>query len=181
MGHHLYLCGRWALLGGIVLWLSASIAFPAHATITTYEIVGGGHFSGNFTLDDEGDQPFLPPFIAWNIATTFPTTGLVIFSNLVEHEVDQNDFDDPLFNLDVCRPICGPDQIKNLSFSFSTSDRVFRATALDFSTNQGNMQVGSATAQSIPEPTAAVLLGIGLLVLAGARWSPRRRELQQLG
>lgn len=43
---------------------------------------------------------------------------------------------------------------------------------------QGSVQGQSP---SVPEPSALLLLAIGLLALAGSRWLPRRGVRQQLG
>ena len=50
--------GRLALLGGIVLWISSSIASPAQATIMDFTIDPGSTFFSQlstFTLDDGGE------------------------------------------------------------------------------------------------------------------------------
>lgn len=168
-------CGRLALLGGIVLWLSGAIASPVYAVSTEYAITGGD-LHGTFTIDLAGR-----PFELWAITSdvlgfTFTETNLFITQNNggfdIRHVFQQEGNTGLFFNMTV--------------LDTGTYDaRARRGTIFSDGSFLGitSEQRGSYTASSgpVPEPAAAVLLAIGLLVLAGSRWLPSRGARQQLG
>jgi len=163
---------RWALLGGAMLWLSVSIAAPAHAVPTNYEILPGGFFSGTFTMD-----PTLTsnPFITWNI---IPALSPAFFPGSTPSELNNGD-GSTIADLHQFAPLSSPD------LHFTTHILEFKYDAQYTPDNFLNTISGTGSYRvvdgQVPEPATTVLLAIGLLVLAGSRWLPGRRERQQLG
>jgi hypothetical protein len=152
---------RWgALFSGIVLCLNLSIASPVHAIPTTYTLPGG-LFSGSFTLD----QSFSPgSFTFWNITPLFGPT-------YITGAYDVNTTSGTLSQLVTSA------SLPKLSLQFDSSTLTFSISS-QFTSGQNTFKLEQSG--QVPEPAAAVLLAIGLLVLAGSRWLPVRRERQQL-
>ncbi|TKB74823.1 MAG: hypothetical protein E8D46_04505 [Nitrospira sp.] len=163
MGRHR--SSRWAMLGGIMLWMSVLIASPAQAVPTNYEIVPGGFFSGTFTLDPAGT---INPFTIWNITPSFPLSTPAIISPT---------FTTNFGNGAGFAQLTRFDGLLQFTFTVLPSLQFIAFHSADGGSNStsqvGTFRVADAT---VPEPTAAILLAIGLLALAGSRWLPGRRE-----
>lgn len=168
---------KWALLGGAALWLSVALATPAQAT--NYVIDPGGSFSGSFQLDLTN---LTTPFTTWAItvvASPFFNDTLApgslpnedqfnsdqLYMSLEQYTNDSN----PYFGMVVYLPQFGLGPRVDLFFSkdFQIGNTLISASATQ-----------SGTYSQVPEPTALLLLAIGLLALAGSRWLPRRGARQ---
>ena len=161
---------RWALFGS-ALWLSVALSTPAHAISTNYVIEtggGSGFFSGTFSLDPiSGD-----PFTNWSILSVSGST----FSDVAPAVLN-----DPtgLFSFRLLQLNTAFTRI--LDFQVNTSTFLWNATDSNVSGPGQVIDAGTfRTVTAVPEPTALILLGIGLLALAGSRWLPGRRERQLL-
>ena len=170
---------RWALLGSAVLWLGVMLSTPTPATaITTNYAMDQGTGSGLFgvpvalssTFSSDGSQ-----FTVWNINDSISTY--------------LNSGSAPITNGNVAGLLTLDQTLgfRSLHFVVNFADNSWEAhdTQIMCSTCQiedrGVLRITSVTDGNVPEPAAAVLLAIGLLVLAGSRWLPSRRERQQLG
>jgi len=161
---------RWALLGGTVLWLSVSIAAPAHAVPTTYTLPGG-LFSGTYTLD-QGVTP--GSFSFWNIdvisGPDYSSLGGSVTDNDTLTGVSTlKQGAPPTFLQLVVNPTGDTFTIQSHYVTAGTLNKIELTAPL-----------GPGVPQ-VPEPAAAVLLAIGLLALACSRWLPGRGDRQQLG
>lgn len=164
---------RWALFGSAVLWLSIALSTPAHALPTNYVLdpgTGSGFFTGTFTLDPSFGDPFTNWSISSNSGTTFSDLAPPASNN---DSLGLGDFRLIQFNTGVTRILNF--EINTLSFVWSATDSKLAGAGQVI--DEGTLRVVTA----VPEPTALVLLAIGLLALAGSRWLPSRRERQQLG
>ena len=173
---------RWALLGGIVLWLSGSIASPVHATFINYEIdtVSGQFFTGTFSLDQGLTAN---PFGTWAITGLFPGPTSFLYNPAFQNSPFQNTGDGATdANL---KQTDGVNNFFHLEVVDFTNHKFKAEASLDNNNNEIRTLNGTYhTVEqngNVPEPTTTVLLAIGLLVLAGSRWLPSRRERQQLG
>jgi hypothetical protein len=160
---------KWALLGGVLLWMSVAVATPAHAIPTNYVITPGGFFTGSFTLDPTS---ITSGFSAWSID---PITIIPIFTGLspLSHPVVVN------FGLGTTAALQQYEPISKhlLFFNVDLSTLRFTASASQDGGANSIAQIGAfSQVTSVPEPTALVLLAISMLALAGSRWLPSRRE-----
>jgi PEP-CTERM motif len=159
---------KWALLGGVLLWMSISVTPPAHAIPTNYVLqigVGSGFFTGTFTLDPS----LTNPFTNWNISSVSTTN----FSNPVPPFTVNASLGGSVFRLLQLNT----GLTRALDFQINTS--VLSWNAVDSKLTGSGQVIDSGTIRavtSVPEPTALVLLAIGMLALAGSRWLPSRRE-----
>lgn len=166
--------GRAALLGGIVLWLSGSLASPAHATSMAYDIVGPGNFTGSFSFDNTTSK-----FTDWNIIAHFSLLlgGDVTFNPAFQIPPDVNSggqlsqIQGPV-NIQFSIPNPAPGNGLFVAFGTTTNNIFVMSQVGDFVLHPNS---------AVPEPAAAVLLATSLLALAGSRWLPGRRDRPQLG
>ena len=159
---------RLALLGGTLLWMGVSLTSPAHAIPTNYTLIPNAAINGTFTLN-----PDLPePFTQWNFTTAFGNnylTGTVFFNglNFPGTFTLQDNTSNPSDRFFV--------------ISFTPLSLTYQAQECLAGCNVILAVNGNVTGQSpsVPEPSVVILLAIGLLALAGARWLPGRCEQQQ--
>src|SRR5207245_479121 len=130
------------------------------------------------------------PFISWSMTFIdlfagpgFGTTSG--FNNVVLNSCDVNtctlSTDDELIFPPSCFPqnggVCQGDAITFTTPNTHPFLQTFSASGVQFDTQSGNGPGFSVQGKlSIPEPRPGILVLIGLLVLAGARWWTHRQE-----
>jgi hypothetical protein len=159
---------RWAVLAGTVLWLSLAIAPTVQAAPINYTI-DTGFFSGTFTLD-----------------TTIPLSFSIWSITPVAGPTYTQGSDPILFNFTDGSGVGKLGQSDGPGVFLFNAFPNLTYTALwqpDLALNNSVSGTGSYSevGGAVPEPAVSILLAIGLLVLAGSRWLPGRRERQQLG
>jgi hypothetical protein len=154
---------RWALIGGALLWLSVAVTPTVQAAPIAYEI-DNGFFSGTFTLDVA--DPI--PFSVWSITPLMGPTFTQVSPTVLVNDLT-------FFSAPGLRQGTLPER-----FDF-VAHPDFTYTAFWTPVVGGpNFVTGGGTYSAVPESGSVVLLAAGLLVLAGSRWLPSRREQQQL-
>ena len=156
----------WGMMGLLVVALDVGFAQPAKAVPIPYNL-DGGLASGGFILDD---SLVLGPYIAYAI-----DIGGQSFNSLSAITI-VNALDGGLFVLYSQNPVGSTFRMNTELSTLSYRALFDNSTGVVIETD-GRIKATT----NVPEPTPGVLLMIGLLVLAGARWWTHRQQGLQRG
>jgi len=161
----------WGMMGLFVVGLSGWFVMPARAVPIDYILVGG-LATGGFTIDTTS----VAPYQSWAIDVAGDgwsnLTDIITIKNSEEGGLNTG-----IFDLETRASAIGSFYVLSLATNFVEASGI--TYALNVSTGGVRLvdEVGRVErAASVPEPTPGILLMIGLLILAGARWWTHRQE-----